>query len=315
MSGKTKKLQHFVPRFYLRAWAEKEQVYCLQGSEIRRVNIKNVGAENYFYKLQELSPEDIGFLREFIKDSPEGLRTSHEKLLRTLMIPHEAKRELEKTGLLTPEGTAVLDQAIVELNDDLHTSIEADFQWYLESMISGYLAFLKNPEQAAIFYHALSVQYARTNHIKRTRVVMDSKRFEMYTRIANPLTHIVATNVGSSLYAERETHSIQILENKTSIPFITGDQPLINVASGPKDTAPPARFDLYYPLSPRKAMVLLAPSSEFLPSEPSIISENFVHLCNLRIAAHSYRQVFSASKEPLESIRNELSAYMSCFPG
>jgi hypothetical protein len=56
MSAIAKKLHHFVPRFYLRAWAEKDKIWCLQGGEIRRQNIMKVGAENYFCRLQELSP-------------------------------------------------------------------------------------------------------------------------------------------------------------------------------------------------------------------------------------------------------------------
>jgi hypothetical protein len=73
-----KKRHHFVPRFYLRAWAQKDKVYCLQNGEIRSPNIGNVAAENYFYRLEELSPGDVEFLREaIIRDSPERLKASH----------------------------------------------------------------------------------------------------------------------------------------------------------------------------------------------------------------------------------------------
>lgn len=314
MKATGKKLHHFVPRFYLRAWEDEERVYCLQNHEIRRDIVRNLGAENYFYMLQELSSDDLNFLSAFIKDSPTGLRASHERLIRTLMLPYQAKRTLEEQGRSTPENIAEVNRAILELNENLHTSIEDEFQPYLAAMLLGDLEFLKDQERAAIFYRCISVQYARTNHIKQTKVVMDREERSRYFRIANPLVHIVATNVGLSLYAERNAHTIRILENQTKIPFVTGDQPLINVASSPKDVKPPERFDLYYPLSPRKAMVLLQPSSDFLPSD-SVISENFAHLSNLRMAAHSYRQIFSVSPEPLESIRKELPAYMSCFPG
>jgi hypothetical protein len=66
MSATPKKLHHFVPRFYLRAWAANERIYCLQDGKILNPNIRNVGAENYFYSLQELSLEDIDFLREAV---------------------------------------------------------------------------------------------------------------------------------------------------------------------------------------------------------------------------------------------------------
>jgi len=142
---------------------------------------------------------------------------------------------------------------------------------------------------------------------------MDPERFALYLRIANPLVHILATNVGRTLFAERKRHTIMLLDNATNVPFITADQPVINIAAGPKDTTPPVKFELYYPLSATKAMLLLEPSSDFLPGDSSV-SETFAYLYNLRMAAHSYRQVFSTSPRALESVRDELTAYMSCFP-
>lgn len=69
MSAIGKKLHHFAPRFYLRASARKERIYCLQDRAIRRPNLRNVCAENYFYGLQHLSDEDIAFLRKALIDS------------------------------------------------------------------------------------------------------------------------------------------------------------------------------------------------------------------------------------------------------
>lgn len=59
------------------------------------------------------------------------------------------------------------------------------------------------------------------------------------------LAHMVALNVGLSLNAERKRHRIILLDNATDLLFITADQPVINIASNPKDTAPPAEFELY----------------------------------------------------------------------
>jgi len=92
MAAHAKKLQHYVPRFYMRAWAEKEKVYCLQGGNILHPNIKNVSAGNYFYRLQELSPEDVHFLEAFIRGSPDALKASHEQLLHAFTLPYLAKR-------------------------------------------------------------------------------------------------------------------------------------------------------------------------------------------------------------------------------
>jgi hypothetical protein len=65
-----KKLHHFVPRFYLQAWAKNRQIHCLQEGEVFRANLKNVATENHFYRLRALSNDDITFNRK--RRSPIG---------------------------------------------------------------------------------------------------------------------------------------------------------------------------------------------------------------------------------------------------
>lgn len=141
---------------------------------------------------------------------------------------------------------------------------------------------------------------------------MNSVRFASYERIANPLVHILSNLIGLNLYANRKQRTIILVENTTSIPFVTADQPVINMAAGPRDLVTPEKFELYYPLSPTKAMLLLEPASDFTPLDSSV-SESLAEVYNLRIAAHSYRQVFSNSTSALQSIREHLPAYLSCF--
>ena len=70
-----KKLHHYVPRFYLQAWAQKKLIYCLQENAIFRPNLQGVAAENYFYRLEDISPEDAEFIRrKVIANSADGLR-------------------------------------------------------------------------------------------------------------------------------------------------------------------------------------------------------------------------------------------------
>ncbi len=80
MSAVGKKLHHKVPRFYLKAWdeqgrdAEHAQVFCLQNGEIQSRNVRNVAAENHFYRLRELSDSDVNCIGKVaIADSPERL--------------------------------------------------------------------------------------------------------------------------------------------------------------------------------------------------------------------------------------------------
>lgn len=284
-----------------------------------------VAAQNYFYRLNEISPEDAEFVEKvLIEDSPEGLKESHRLLLRAFTLPHIAKRSLEeRKGILEKSGKvvnedafresmALIDQQIVELNENYHTSIENMFQPILKSMKAGDLTFLDDPEKRFAFYYGLSVQYARTNHISGARSNMEQLHFDRYIRIANVLTHIIAINVGRSLMGDHEHHRILLLDNITEIPFVTADQPIINLSARPKSFEPPAKFELYYPVSPTKAMMLLNPDSEHMPRALSISAEQ-VHHYNLLMAAHSFRQVYSNLYAELEAINLELQAFLSCF--
>jgi hypothetical protein len=114
------------------------------------------------------------------------LKAVHEQLLHAFTLPHEARRKLQMSGRATPEELAGIDRMIIELNENLHTFIEDDFQPYLAAMIAGSLDFLDESAKAAVFYRGLAVQYARTNLIRQTRRAMDQSRRELYLRIARP---------------------------------------------------------------------------------------------------------------------------------
>jgi hypothetical protein len=123
-----KKLHHFVPKFYLQAWAKNRQIHCLQEGEVFRANLKNVAAENHFYRLRALSNDDITFIREaVIKDSPERLKPIHENLLLRFATPHAAKAQYENLDTLSADQMAAIRRDIAEANENLHTTIERVF--------------------------------------------------------------------------------------------------------------------------------------------------------------------------------------------
>jgi Protein of unknown function (DUF4238) len=296
------------------AWAhEGDRAYCLQDGKIFKTNIRNVAAENDFYKLKYLSPDDVDFIRQSVIDpSTKYLKESGERILSLYRAPHEIRREMEEQGVLTPEIERRIDQLIDEQNENMHTSIEEDFLPYLRRMREGDLNFLNRPKDAGRFFHGLAVQYMRTNHVKGARRRMTDANFARYEKIANVITLILSANIGFSMYVTRGECETFLLENLSHIPFVTGDQPAINLATNPTRSDTPTRFDLYYPLSHQKAFLLLEPESDHRPTSITVTADQ-ANMYNLRMAAHSYRQVLAQSPPELQEISVTLLAFLSAY--
>ena len=167
-------------------------------------------------------------------------------------------------------------------------------------MLDGRVDFYLDDERAAQFLHGICLQYVRTK--KRREALRALKRNPVagadLRRAGNLLSQILALNMGWSLYRDRKLFRLALIDSGTEVPFITGDQPIINLH---------ARFGegltekvaFYYPLSPRRAMLLLEASNPQIPS----VRVAEVQRLNALIVRNSYEQVFSNSREYLETLK------------
>ncbi|PZV15926.1 MAG: hypothetical protein DCF20_09180 [Pseudanabaena sp.] len=58
-----KKRHHYVWRDYLRAWSVNEFIWCYREGKIFNSNLMGVGQIKYFYKLKEMTVQDMEFIR------------------------------------------------------------------------------------------------------------------------------------------------------------------------------------------------------------------------------------------------------------
>src|SRR5262245_12879556 len=110
-----------------------------------------------------------------------------------------------------------------------------------------------------------------------------------------------AANVGASLFQERKQRRLILLTNDTNVPLVTGDQPVINLLGIRQAGSEPTFTTLYYPVSPRLAVLLPEPGlSCSYGSGP--LSAKSVDELNRRISADSHAQVFGNTGEVLHSL-------------
>jgi hypothetical protein len=118
-------------------------------------------------------------------------------------------------------------------------------------------------------------------------------------RCASLCAILAALVVADSLYTDRAKFKIVLLDNDTQVPFVTGDQPIINYHATFGYGDVPEKLEYFYPLSPKRAMVLLESARE----RSSVLSANEVQQFNKMMVVNSHGQVFGNSGRYLDELK------------
>lgn len=258
--------QHHVWQYHLKAWAnQKDQVWCLQKGKHAPfpAHTKNVASERFFYEVLELSEADEQYLNWVInRSNDENLRRINRGWIDTLQTPFKLRKSLT-TLPLSEEGRAEVERELFKiektLGEDLHGDMEQRGKPLLNSLREGKEIFLRNDDEMRMtFINFLCFQYFRTSKIRNGYYAIPLEL--PHNREATwPIeAFIYATNLATSLYTQCRKYNIVIVDNCSGKPFITGDQPVINLL-GLDDS----EVELFYPLTPRRAMIFTARRDRF----------------------------------------------------
>ena len=293
-----KRAHHYVWRKYLQAWTVNSSIWCCTGEKIFRTGLTRIAQRKDFYKLKELSTADMQFIHDLaIAPSAPHLQELNKGWVSAFTLVFRLKRAVEQEGIIDPNVDKLIDEAINNFEEDLHMHIEHDTVEYLDSILKEDISFLETDKGFLDFMHFLSVQSMRTN---RVRSIVLAKAPSIpgidLERIWNVLSHIFATNIGWSFYADRRSFRTLLLKNQSRKELITGDQPVINTRA--KALEPPDEIELYYPVSP-KLSILVTQNAPIGRSNRIDLDEDDVNKYNLMIVEKSYSQIYASSEEAL----------------
>jgi len=302
-----KRKQHYVWRYYLRSWSENEKIFCLRDGKIFESNLMGVANKRDFYRLKELNLDDIKFIKKFAIDpSPPHLQKLHYNLIKQFnSIPFELKSYVDSKGIDDSKLKGEIDKAINNLEEDLHGGIESSAIKYIDSILREDIKFFNTDEGKMEFIYFLCVQYMRTQKIKLSVLNATSVNKSINTeKIWNVLSHILATNMGWNLYANRKFKMV-LLKNNSVKEFITGDQPVINTyATSVSNLTPPDKLEFYYPVSPSLA-ILITEKENHKESNRLALNEKDVVSYNKLIVKNCHDQIYATSKSILEEYKDQ----------
>jgi len=277
------------------------KIFCLRDGKVFEPNLMGVANERDFYRLRELNQEDIDFIENIaIKPSPTHLQKLHANLVRQFNSLFQLKSFVQSRGMDNPELNKKIEEAVNNLEEDLHGRIEYGAIEHLSSIQRGDTDFFDTDQGCIDFVYFLCVQYMRTKKIK-SRVLLTMKGLTGIDleKIWNVLSHIFATNMGWSLYADRRNLHLVLLDNQSQAQFITGDQPVVNTYATGDPTHPPEQLEFYYPVSPTLA-VLLTQKGGSWDEKRRTVGPVEVTVYNEHIVRNRNEQLYAASRVLLE---------------
>lgn len=212
---------------------------------------------------------------------------------------------LDSHGVSHPEADKMLDVLVHNFEEDFHGKIESDAIKFLEKLYRKDLSFYDDDNELIEFLFFICQQYFRTQNIdSKIRVAIGSFKGFNVEGMWSVLRHTSATSVGFSLYQDREDFRPVLIENTSNMPFVTGDQPIINThAIGLSLEEIPSELEFYYPLTPRLALLLT--SNPDLNRKGTIpVGEEKVTMYNTFIHSQAGKQVYSSERDALELLLN-----------
>lgn len=303
-----KKRQHYVWRNYLRNWAdEKDQIWALRKDykKLLHTELMNVAQEKYFYRVHELTKQEIDFMQRFINEkTPTVVRSFCLNLLKGYIVPAQLKATLSSKGFMDKDIEEKVRRSEINMFEDIHCIFEEFGEKILQCKSIEYLQSMTEEDwdEALTF---LMFQYMRTKNMRAAIVDgfnEDSTQWAAFADKVWPLmSSVQAITMGRNLSIDT-TIKFKLLKNKTTNHFLTTDQPIINYVGDISDDEGYAKeLELYYPISPQIALYVhfkTGQTEKFVEESPD---EEQVEQYNQKMIDNSHMWIFSDAQKQLES--------------
>jgi len=297
-----KRRHHYVWQHYLRAWAVDGRVACLRDGTVFASDTANLAIEKDFYRLRELTDADLVVVEGMLTKATPALQKLHQGWVTMFTALAKIRRAASDVGLMSEELEQALAEATHNLEEDLHAGIETSATTHLDALRTGDLDFLGSPEEFGQFAYFLGVQHMRTKKRREAPVAavadIPIPGFDM-NRAWGVLSHIFATNIGYGVMSRRAATRVTVLEAPSEAPFITADQPVVNLRAHGKPAAEETtELTMYYPVSAGRALLLEVDQGDG-EVESRQIDAPAVGRYNGMLYEMSHEQVFASSKGAL----------------
>jgi len=312
------KNQHHVWAHYLREWsADQKNVWhtTLKG-KISWHSIRDICREDYFYKSNHLTTDHLRVIEGFSKLGDEDSQAMHAKYLSDFVFIRQLEKLYLDHSLRDDQVETMFEAAKCNTIEKYHCAHEREAAPILSRLLEGDLTPLQSDKDLIMLLIFLGHQLTRTKTFKDrsleaiSNVGVEGPNQGNFIKIVEEcwffISYMYGMNIGRGLYFGRESANFCILENIGNEPFITSDLPVINLCNSKNRQENPDvdQMDLYYPLSPRRAIVICR-SGAFATGKLRV-SEEGVYEVNLKMAQHARAHIIGSEEEVIRKYRRKI---------
>jgi len=294
--------QHYVWQHYLRAWGAPRKIWCKRADQPEpfQTTPRNVGAQRFFYEFHELTPDDLAYLHQVISKSNDAkLRDLNRGWIDSFQMTFSIRDRLKSFEIepaLREELETTLREIERTLGERFHGATEDRGLPLIDALRLGDTSFYAEEAGWMGFIDYITHQYFRTAKLRNAMLAIENPLPHDMRRTWPIEAFIYATNLASSLVRQRRDYRIVLLRNLSAIPFITGDQPVINLLGIEVE-----ELDIYYPLQPDLAMIFTSSKARY-PLDRVDVGQISVESYNHRIYGKSDTQIYGNDPTYLKAL-------------
>lgn len=303
-----KKKHHYVWADYLARWGNgtNNVFYTTKKRKIVQDSVRGIVFGDYFYKVTALTSWHIEVIKGFSRKSPDHLQKQHMLYLNKFLEIQQAEAIYRTSGIQNKEVELHLHVMKCNALENLHASHEKMARPVLAALAEEKLDILQDVPHMMGFMAFFGHQISRTKTFRDNVTQVLSRRTAMEIAVADAmvdawwfLSYMYGMNIGASLYLDRHNSRHALLINDSQVPFITSDQPVVNVHLCVSETgfAVPKHADFYFPISPRIAYII-CDSERFTPGKNEVDEATVIEL-NTKVAAQAMVHIIGDSEDAL----------------
>lgn len=307
-----KKRHHYVWANYLARWGSgtEKVFYTTKRGKIAHDSVRGINVDDYFYKTTTLANIHVEVIKGFSRKSPDHLQQQHLSYLGDFLKMQQVEAVYRKSGIQNKEVELHLHAMKCNAMENLHTSHEKMALFVLAALAAEKLDVLQDKQHMIEFMAFFGHQISRTKTFRDNAIQVLSRSNAREIEVAEAMEHawwflsyMFGMNIGFSLYIDRHNARHALLVNDTMVPFITSDQPVVNVHSCVSETefAAPDHADFYYPISQRVAYII-CDSERFMPGKNKVDEATVAEL-NTKLAAQAMVHIIGDTENAIRPFK------------